>query len=176
MQLSKVILGLIVIRIRCITLFYTLVQWILPVFNTSLNKYTYISIILSILVLIYCNNFVNVSSFTILKCLYNFKNFICCYNGIKRTYSKFKCSCIHSSTLFILVSFLLLHGDNSLKWLNNDTIFTFIFRIFPFTSLPCGKTQCMVVDGEASEEVEITFGVPHRSVPGPIVFLIYICT
>ena len=41
-------------------------------------------------------------------------------------------------------------------------------------SFLCGRTQHVVIDGEASEEVEITSMVPQDSVLGPIFFLIYI--
>ena len=41
-------------------------------------------------------------------------------------------------------------------------------------SFLCGRTQRVVVDGEASEEGEVTSGVPQGSVLGPIFFLIYI--
>ena len=41
-------------------------------------------------------------------------------------------------------------------------------------SFLCGRTQHVIVDREASEEVEITSGIQQGSVLGPIFFLIYI--
>ena len=41
-------------------------------------------------------------------------------------------------------------------------------------SFLCGRTQCVVVDGEATEEGEITSGVRQGSVLGSILFQIYI--
>ena len=43
-----------------------------------------------------------------------------------------------------------------------------------FRSFPCGRIQWVVVDGEASKEVEITSVVPQGSVLGLIFFLLYI--
>ena len=44
----------------------------------------------------------------------------------------------------------------------------------PPGSFLCGRTQHLRVDGKASEEVEITYGVLQESVLGPIFFLINI--
>ena len=64
----------------------------------------------------------------------------------------------HLKLLYKLACFGI--KGNTLKWIQS------FFLI--------GRTQTVVLDGESSDEVPVTSGVPQGSVLGPLLFLLYI--